>query len=125
MVKEAAVAEGMLRRSGPARVFESEADAVRAIAEGAIAKGSVVVIRYEGPKGAPGMREMLMATSTIAGLGLAGDVALITDGRFSGATRARPSATSPPRRRPAVRSAWSKKGTRSRSTSPPAPSPWT
>jgi dihydroxy-acid dehydratase len=87
VVKEAAVAEGMLRRSGPARVFESEADAVRAIAEDAIAKGSVIVIRNEGPKGAPGMPEMLMATSTLAGRGLAGDVALITDGRFSGATR--------------------------------------
>ncbi len=87
VVKEAAVADTMLRRSGPARVFESEADAVAAIAADRIAKGSVIVIRNEGPKGAPGMPEMLMATSTLAGRGLAGDVALITDGRFSGATR--------------------------------------
>jgi dihydroxy-acid dehydratase len=87
VVKEAAVADTMLRRSGPARVFESEADAVTAIADDRIAKGSVIVIRNEGPKGAPGMPEMLMATSTLAGRGLAGDVALITDGRFSGATR--------------------------------------
>ena len=87
VVKEAAVADTMLRRSGPARPFESEADAVAAIADDRIAKGSVIVIRNEGPKGAPGMPEMLMATSTLAGRGLAGDVALITDGRFSGATR--------------------------------------
>jgi len=87
VVKEAAVADTMLRRRGPARVFESEADAVTAIADDRIAKGSVIVIRNEGPKGAPGMPEMLMATSTLAGRGLAGDVALITDGRFSGATR--------------------------------------
>jgi dihydroxy-acid dehydratase len=87
VVKEAAVADTMLRRSGPARVFESEADAVTVIADDRIAKGSVIVIRNEGPRGAPGMPEMLMATSTLAGRGLAGDVALITDGRFSGATR--------------------------------------
>jgi dihydroxy-acid dehydratase len=87
VVKEGAVDESMLRRSGPAQVFESETDAVTAIAENRIAKGAVVVIRNEGPKGAPGMPEMLMATSTLAGRGLDKDVALITDGRFSGASR--------------------------------------
>jgi dihydroxy-acid dehydratase len=87
VVKEGAVADEMLRHSGPARVFESEADAVAAIAARDIADGSVVVIRGEGPKGAPGMPEMLSATSMLAGQGRDKDVALITDGRFSGATR--------------------------------------
>jgi dihydroxy-acid dehydratase len=87
VVKEGAVADEMLRHSGPARVFESEADAVAAIAARGIADGSVVVIRGEGPKGAPGMPEMLSATSMLAGQGRDKDVALITDGRFSGATR--------------------------------------
>jgi dihydroxy-acid dehydratase len=87
VVKEGAVDDSMLRHSGPAQVFESEADAVTAIAADRIRKGSVVVIRNEGPKGAPGMPEMLMATSTLAGRGLDKDVALITDGRFSGASR--------------------------------------
>ena len=87
VVKEGAVADAMLRHSGPARVFESEADAVAAISRGDIADGSVVVIRNEGPKGAPGMPEMLSATSMLAGQGRDKDVALITDGRFSGATR--------------------------------------
>lgn len=73
--------------TGPARVFDCEDDAIVAIREGKIVKGDVVVIRYEGPKGGPGMREMLSPTSEIAGMGLDKDVALITDGRFSGATR--------------------------------------
>ena len=77
----------MLRHSGPARVFESEEDATRAIMEGDIREGDVVVIRYEGPKGGPGMREMLTPTSAIAGMGLDAHVALVTDGRFSGGTR--------------------------------------
>jgi dihydroxy-acid dehydratase len=77
----------MLKHSGPARVFESEEDVSLAIYRGQIKKGDVVVIRYEGPKGGPGMREMLGPTSAIAGMGLDKDVALITDGRFSGATR--------------------------------------
>ena len=87
VVKEGAVAPEMLRHSGPAQVFESEAAAVAAIAAGQIRSGSVVVIRNEGPKGAPGMPEMLAATSMLAGQGRDHDVALITDGRFSGATR--------------------------------------
>ncbi len=87
VVKEGAVAGEMLRHSGPARVFESERDATAAIAAGTIRTGSVVVIRNEGPKGAPGMPEMLSATSMLAGQGRDKDVALITDGRFSGATR--------------------------------------
>ncbi|GBR75885.1 dihydroxy-acid dehydratase [Candidatus Termititenax persephonae] len=87
IVKQAAVAPEMLRHSGPARVFDSEDAAYQAIRGGQIRKGDVVVIRYEGPKGGPGMREMLLPTSAIAGMGLDKDVALITDGRFSGATR--------------------------------------
>lgn len=87
VVKEGAVADEMLRHSGPAQVFESEKDAVAAIADGRIRSGSVIVIRGEGPKGAPGMPEMLSATSMLAGQGRDKDVALITDGRFSGATR--------------------------------------
>ena len=77
----------MMKHQGPARVFESEEEAIEAIRAGKIVKGDVVVIRYEGPKGGPGMREMLSPTSEIAGMGLDKDVALITDGRFSGATR--------------------------------------
>lgn len=76
-----------MTHTGPARVFDSEDDAIKAIRAGKIVKGDVVVIRYEGPKGGPGMREMLSPTSEIAGMGLDKDVALITDGRFSGATR--------------------------------------
>ena len=87
VVKEGAVADEMLRHTGPARVFESEKEAVAAISARDIADGSVVVIRGEGPKGAPGMPEMLSATSMLAGQGRDKDVALITDGRFSGATR--------------------------------------
>jgi len=87
VVKRAAVAEEMLCHSGPARVFDSVDDAIKAIYGGKINKGDVVIIRYEGPKGGPGMREMLGPTSAIAGMGLDKDVALITDGRFSGATR--------------------------------------
>jgi len=87
VVKESAVAPEMLEHKGPARVFDSEEEAVDAIFKGKIAKGDVVVIRYEGPKGGPGMREMLSPTSAIAGMGLDKEVALLTDGRFSGATR--------------------------------------
>ncbi len=77
----------MLKHEGPARVFECEEDAIAAIKGGKIVAGDVVVIRYEGPKGGPGMREMLNPTSAIAGMGLGSTVALITDGRFSGASR--------------------------------------
>ena len=87
VVKRSAVAPEMMVHSGPARVFNSEEDAIAAIYAGEIRAGDVVVIRYEGPKGGPGMREMLNPTSAIAGMGLDKDVALITDGRFSGATR--------------------------------------
>jgi len=87
VVKRSAVAEEMLVHKGPARVFDSEDDAIKSIYAGEIKKGDVVIIRYEGPKGGPGMREMLSPTSAIAGMGLDKDVALITDGRFSGASR--------------------------------------
>ncbi|HUW65805.1 MAG TPA: dihydroxy-acid dehydratase [Spirochaetia bacterium] len=87
VVKKSAVAPEMLYHQGPARVFDSEEEAYAAISAGRINKGDVVVIRYEGPKGGPGMREMLTPTATLAGMGLDHDVALITDGRFSGATR--------------------------------------
>lgn len=87
VVKRAAVAPEMMVHSGPARVFDSEDEAVEAITGGQIKAGDVVVIRYEGPKGGPGMREMLTPTSAIQGMGLGESVALITDGRFSGATR--------------------------------------
>lgn len=87
VVKRSAVAPEMLVHEGPAKVFESEEEAIAAIYAGKIVKGDVVVIRYEGPAGGPGMREMLSPTSAIAGMGLDKDVALITDGRFSGATR--------------------------------------
>ncbi len=87
VVKRSAVAKEMLRHTGPAKVFDSEEEAISAIYAGKIVKGDVVVIRYEGPKGGPGMREMLSPTSAICGMGLDKDVALITDGRFSGATR--------------------------------------
>ncbi|MFZ5969127.1 MAG: dihydroxy-acid dehydratase [Bacillota bacterium] len=87
VVKKSAVVEEMLQHTGPARVFDGEEEAVEAIMAGTIKKGEVVVIRYEGPKGGPGMREMLTPTSALAGMGLDKEVALITDGRFSGATR--------------------------------------
>lgn len=87
VVKKAGVAPEMLKHSGPARVFNSEDEAVQAITARKISKGDVIVIRYEGPRGGPGMREMLTPTATVAGLGLDKDVALLTDGRFSGATR--------------------------------------
>lgn len=87
VVKQAAVAPEMMRHSGPARVFDSEEDALSAIYDGRINAGDVVVIRYEGPRGGPGMREMLYPTSAICGMGLGSSVALVTDGRFSGATR--------------------------------------
>lgn len=87
VVKRSAVAEEMLRHEGPAKVYDSEDEAIEAIYAGKIEPGDVVVIRYEGPKGGPGMREMLSPTSAICGMGLDKEVALITDGRFSGATR--------------------------------------
>ncbi|NLL93478.1 MAG: dihydroxy-acid dehydratase [Clostridiales bacterium] len=87
VVKRSAVVPEMLQHSGPARVFDCEEDAIAAIKGGKIVAGDVVVIRYEGPKGGPGMREMLNPTSAIAGMGLGSSVALITDGRFSGASR--------------------------------------
>ena len=87
VVKRSAVAAEMMTHTGPARVFDSEEEAIAAIYAGKIVAGDVVVIRYEGPKGGPGMREMLNPTSAIAGMGLDKEVALITDGRFSGATR--------------------------------------
>lgn len=87
VVKRSAVAESMLKHKGKAKVFDGEEAALNAIYSGAIQSGDVVVIRYEGPKGGPGMREMLNPTSAIMGSGLGDSVALITDGRFSGATR--------------------------------------
>ena len=87
VVKAGAVSSKMMAHRGPARVFESEESAMEAILGGGIEPGDVLVIRYEGPRGGPGMREMLMPTSALAGMGLDQDVALITDGRFSGATR--------------------------------------
>ena len=87
VVKRSAVVAEMLVHEGPARIFESDEDATNAIKTGQIHPGDVIVIRYEGPKGGPGMREMLNPTSAIAGYGLGSTVALITDGRFSGASR--------------------------------------
>jgi dihydroxy-acid dehydratase len=87
VVKRSAVAPEMMKHEGPARVFDCEEDAIAAIKGGKIVAGDVVVIRYEGPKGGPGMREMLNPTSAIQGMGLGSSVALITDGRFSGASR--------------------------------------
>ena len=87
VVKRSAVAPEMMVHEGPARVFDSEDDAIKAIYAGEIHKGDVVIIRYEGPKGGPGMREMLNPTSALAGMQLDKDCALITDGRFSGASR--------------------------------------
>ncbi len=87
IVKQSAVVPEMMVHEGPARVFDCEEDAIKAIKGGDIVPGDVVVIRYEGPKGGPGMREMLNPTSAIAGMGLGDSVALITDGRFSGASR--------------------------------------
>jgi len=87
VVKSSAVPEGMLVHKGPARVFDSEEDAMKAILKRRVKAGDVVVIRYEGPKGGPGMREMLSPTSAIAGMGLIESVALVTDGRYSGASR--------------------------------------
>ncbi len=87
VVKKGAVSKNMLQHSGPARVFDSEEEAVEAILGQKIKSGDVIVIRYEGPKGGPGMREMLTPTAAVAGMGLDEEVALITDGRFSGATR--------------------------------------
>jgi len=87
VVKQAAVADEMLKHSGPARIFDSEEAAFQAIVAGKIKKGEVIVVRYEGPRGGPGMQEMLSPTAALAGMGMDKDVALITDGRFSGASR--------------------------------------
>jgi len=87
VVKSAAVAPEMMVHQGPARVFDSEEEATAYIMNGSIKSGEVIVIRYEGPKGGPGMREMLTPTSLLSGMGMDKDVALLTDGRFSGATR--------------------------------------
>jgi len=87
IVKQAAVSEEMLTHCGPARVFNSEEDAFEAIMEAKIKKGEVIVVRYEGPRGGPGMREMLSPTAALAGMEMDKEVALITDGRFSGASR--------------------------------------
>jgi dihydroxy-acid dehydratase len=87
VVKQSAVDETMLRHRGPARVFDSEEKAIKVILDGKIKRGEVIVIRYEGPKGGPGFREMLAPTSAIVGVGRDRDVALLTDGRFSGASR--------------------------------------
>ena len=114
----------MQQHSGPARVFNSEEEAIAAIYAGKIVPGDVVVIRYEGPKGGPGMREMLNPTSALAGMKLDKTVALITDGRFSGASRGAAIDTSAPRQPPAAPSVWSGKGTPSRSTFRMRPSTW-
>jgi dihydroxy-acid dehydratase len=87
VIKTAGLAQNVMHFSGPAEVFDSEEDAMRAVLEGSIGPGDVVVIRNEGPKGGPGMREMLSVTAAISGMGLGEAIALITDGRFSGATR--------------------------------------
>jgi len=87
VVKQSAVGEDVLRFSGPARVFDLEDEATAAILGGRVAKGSVIVVRYEGPKGGPGMREMLFPTAAVVGMGLENEMALITDGRFSGASK--------------------------------------
>ncbi|MFH1125745.1 MAG: dihydroxy-acid dehydratase, partial [Candidatus Altiarchaeota archaeon] len=87
VVKQSAVSQKAMKFSGRAVVFNSEEEAMKAILAGKIKKGHVVVVRYEGPKGGPGMREMLGPTSALAGMGLSENVALITDGRFSGGTR--------------------------------------
>ncbi|MCK5109015.1 MAG: dihydroxy-acid dehydratase, partial [Methanosarcinales archaeon] len=87
VVKQTAVNSAMMQHTGPAKVFESEEDAMDAIMDRKIVSGDVVVVRYEGPKGGPGMREMLSPTAAIAGMGLIDSVALVTDGRFSGGTR--------------------------------------
>ena len=87
IVKQAAVADEMLQHSGPARIFNSEEEAFQAIMDADIKKGDVIIVRYEGPKGGPGMREMLSPTAALAGMGLDKEIALITDGRFSGASR--------------------------------------
>lgn len=87
VVKQSAVAESMMRHTGPARVYDGEEEATLAILAGQIKPGDVVVVRYEGPKGGPGMREMLTPTAAIMGLGLGGEVAMVTDGRFSGGSR--------------------------------------
>ncbi|HEY3298278.1 MAG TPA: dihydroxy-acid dehydratase, partial [Armatimonadota bacterium] len=87
VVKQSAVDEEALVFSGPANVFDSEDEATAALLTGKVGKGSVIVIRYEGPKGGPGMREMLTPTATVVGMGMGKEVGLITDGRFSGASR--------------------------------------
>jgi len=109
VVKQSAVAQAMRINESKARVFDCEDDAIAAIMGGKIKGGDIVVIRYEGPKGGPGMREMLSPTSAIVGMGLDKTVALLTDGRFSGGTQARQSAISRRKRRKVARSRWLKK----------------
>ena len=123
VVKKSAVDPDMYRHVGPARVFESEEEACEAIFGGAIKPGDVVVIRYEGPAGGPGMREMLTPTSAICGMGLAKSVALITDGRFSGATKGPAIGHVSPRRPQADPSPSCKRATLSLSISRRARSP--
>ena len=117
VIKTAGVAPTMLKHTGPAVIFESQEEAGEGILAGKVKAGDVVVIRYEGPKGGPGMQEMLSPTSYIMGAGLGESVALITDGRFSGGTAAPASAMSARRRRSAAPSACSRTATSSRSTS--------
>lgn len=124
IVKQGAVAPEMMQHRGPARVFDSEEEAVSAILGGRINPGDVVVIRFEGPKGGPGMREMLSPTSAVVGMGLDKTVALITDGRFSGAPAVRPLVMSLQRLQKEGLSPISKKATRSSSTSLAASSTW-
>ena len=120
VVKRSAVAPEMMVHEGPARVFDSEDAAIKAIYGRQIRPGDVVVIRYEGPRGGPGMREMLNPTSAIVGMGLGGSVALITDGRFSGATRGAAIGHVSPEAAAGGNIAWCRRGTSSPSTSPTA-----
>jgi dihydroxy-acid dehydratase len=124
IVKQSAVSPSMLKHTGPAKVFNSEEEAVAAIYAGKIVKGDVVVIRYEGPAGGPGMREMLSPTSAIAGMQLDEHVALITDGRFSGATRGAAIGHISPKRQAAVSSRLSKTTTIYALTFRRGPSVW-
>lgn len=124
IVKTAGVDESIWTFSGPAVVVESQEDAVDAILAKRVKEGDVVVIRYEGPKGGPGMQEMLYPTSFLKGRGLGKACALITDGRFSGGTSSLSIGHASRRRPPAAPSRWSRTATSSRSTSRPARSAW-
>jgi dihydroxy-acid dehydratase len=124
IVKTAGVDESIWKFTGRARVFESQEDAVAGILDDQIVAGDVVVIRYEGPKGGPGMQEMLYPTSYLKSKGLGKACALLTDGRFSGGTSGLSIGHASPRRPVAARSAWWRRATSSRSTSPTAASTW-